>query len=570
MSDEALWPARNVAEHAYCPRLFYLMEVEGVHLPSADTEEGQSVHSRVDETGAAPPPPGEERPTPVRSLVLTSATLGLTATLDLAEFHENTVVPVEYRKGRPRRPRHLHSSDDDAPPPESGLGAPIPWPTDRVQLGLQALLLTEAGYAVSEGVLYFASERLRLRVPIDDSLKQEALACLTAARQAAATGRRPPPLLHDPRCDGCSLQPFCLPDEIAQQQASDDPNDELTPRKLWPPLADGLLVVAQTKGATVGVRGECLRVASRGGEVLREIPLTQLESLMLVGSVQLSTQAVHTLADLGKPVAWCSAAGRLTAMLDPLDSVSALVRRAQVRKLDEQAPSIELTRALLRAKLANQRTLLLRNHSNLPPALIPALDSLARDLESAPDIPVLRGIEGACAAIYFGEFHGMLREPYAPQFQANGRQRRPPPDPVNAVLSLAYSLLTHECVTALRLARLEPSLGALHVSRPGRPALALDLMEPFRPLIADSLALTAFNKGEFAEGHFASTAGGCALTEHGRRVFFRAYGRRMETEITHPVFDYRLTYRRMLHLHARLISAWCLGEVPKLAFLETR
>ena len=152
----------------------------------------------------------------------------------------------------------------------------------------------------------------------------------------------------------------------------------------------------------------------------------------------------------------------------------------------------------------------------------------------------------------------------------NGRQRRPPPDPVNAVLSLGYTMLTHECVSALRLARLEPSIGAFHVCRPGRPALALDLMEPFRPLIADSVMISLFNRAEIGEGHFIRTAAGCMLTDAGRKAFFGAWGRRMETEVTHPVFGYKLSYRRMLVLHARMVSAWMLGEVPTLAFLTTR
>ena len=130
--------------------------------------------------------------------------------------------------------------------------------------------------------------------------------------------------------------------------------------------------------------------------------------------------------------------------------------------------------------------------------------------------------------------------------------------------------LTHECVAALRQARLEPSIGAFHVSRPGRPALALDLMEPFRPLIGDSVAVAAFNRGELTEGHFIRTASGCMLTDAGRRAFFSVWGRRMDTEIMHPVFKYRLSYRRMLVLHARMIAAWLLGEVPSLSFLTTR
>jgi CRISPR-associated protein Cas1 len=125
-------------------------------------------------------------------------------------------------------------------------------------------------------------------------------------------------------------------------------------------------------------------------------------------------------------------------------------------------------------------------------------------------------------------------------------------------------------VAALRLASLEPSIGALHVTRPGRPALALDLMEPFRPLIADSIVLSAFNRGELQDGHFMQTAAGSAMTDAGRKAFFGAYGRRMGDVVTHPVFEYRLSYRRMLMLHARMIAAWLLDEIPTLAFLTTR
>jgi CRISPR-associated protein Cas1 len=198
------------------------------------------------------------------------------------------------------------------------------------------------------------------------------------------------------------------------------------------------------------------------------------------------------------------------------------------------------------------------------------MEALAGQASGAESIEILRGLEGRAAAVYFAHFAGMLKGPPAAEFDANGRRRRPPPDPVNACLSLAYTMLAHECTAALRLARLEPSIGAFHTFRPGRPALSLDLMEPFRPLIADSVTVSLFNRGEVGEGHFQRTAAGCFLTDPGRRAFFKAWGRRMDTEVSHPVFDYRLSYRRMLALHARLIAAWLLGEVPKLAFLTTR
>jgi CRISPR-associated protein Cas1 len=344
----------------------------------------------------------------------------------------------------------------------------------------------------------------------------------------------------------------------------------LAPRKIWPPRDEGIHVVAQQDGAKIGVKGMTLKVTDKDGGTIKEIPLANLESLSLLGSVQMSTQTIHALADRSIPVAFLSAAGRLVAMVDPLDSVSAEVRRSQIRKLDRPEACLELTRALVAAKIMNQRTLLMRNHASLPPGVPAELAREAAEASRAQSLDAVRGHEGQAAAIYFAHFAGMFKGDLAAEFDANGRQRRPPPDPINSCLSLGYTMLTHECVAALRVARLEPSIGGFHISKPGRPALALDLMEPFRPLIADSVAIAAFNRGELTEGHFLRTAAGCALTDAGRKAFFSSYGRRMDTEVTHPVFEYRLSYRRMIVLHARMIAAWLVGDIPSLAFLTTR
>lgn len=598
--DQELWPARGVAEHAYCPRLFYYMTVEGVFAPSADTEQGKGTHRRVDRPSAASEQPVElerpsgreatenldqsesdsDRPRSVRSLALTSKRLGLTATLDVAEINGNVAIPVEYRKGRARRNGNDQVSEpvDEMLDEPRLLPGPEPWPTDRVQLGLQVLLLEEAGYTVPEAYLYYAAERLRLRVPVDYALRRDALAELEAAKRDAA-GPRPPPLVNDPRCPRCSLQPICLPDEVNHQRfaaltVAGQPVDErLTPRKLWPPRDDGLHVVLQKEGVRIGVRGQSVRITDKDGDLVRDLPLANVESLAILGGVQISTQALAVFADQEVPVAYLSSAGRLTAMMDPLGPTSAAIRTAQVRVLDRPERALELARAVTLAKITNQRTLLMRNHSDLPSRAATDLQECVASAERATTMNELRGHEGNAAAIYFKHFAGMFKEgvkEIAARFDANGRQRRPPPDPINAVLSFAYSMLTNECTAACRLASLEPTIGALHATRPGRPALALDLLEPFRPIIADSVAVSAFNRGELTEGHFLSTASGCALTDAGRKAFFSAYGRRMDTEVTHPVFEYRLSYRRMLMLHARLIAAWLLGEVPTLAFLTTR
>lgn len=570
MNTEELWSVRNIAEYAYCPRLFYLMEVEGIHLANLDTEEGISVHKRVDQPSAEKKGEAEDpdKPKTVRSLTLSSAELRITATMDLAEIAGDVAVPVEYRRGRPYH-KSLRSPEDDLDLAENpSLPGPEAWPTDRVQLGLQAILLEETGYTVREGVIYYAAEKRRLRVAIDEGLRAEARATLAAALRCSE-GDRPLPLVNDPKCPRCSLQPICLPDEVHHQRG-DGTGDDLTPRRMWPPRDDGIHVVTQQEGCRVGVRGESVTVTDKNGSLAKEIPLAGLESLSVVGAVQVTTQALHALADAGVPVAFLSGAGRLVTMLEPMDSVSALVRREQVHTFDDPARCLELAQALIMAKIGNQRTLLMRNHPNLPGSVSADLSALMEKAGEAESLDSLRGYEGQAATIYFQHFGGMIKPEVGREFDGNGRMRRPAPDPVNSCLSLAYTMLTHECVSSLRLARLEPTVGAFHVSKRSRPALALDLMEPFRPLVADSVAIAAFNRGELTAGHFQRTAAGCFLTDHGRRAFFKTYGRRMDTEVTHPVFEYRLSYRRMLHLHARMISAWVLKEIANLSFLTTR
>jgi len=577
MTDETYWPARTVAEYVFCPRLFYYMEVEGVFLPSVDTEKGQAIHRRVNRPSAEVQENSHEsetenngRPKTVRSLVLTSEKLGLTATLDLAEISGDIAIPVEYRKGAPRRNRIAPVRDElDEDEEVNSLSVPEPWPTDRVQVGLQVLLLEEAGYEVREAVFYYATEKLRLAIPVDSALKSEALATLEAAR-TCANGPRPLPLVNDPRCIRCSLQPICLPDEVNCER-SESNGEHLSPRKIWPPRDEGIQIVAQRNGTRIGIKGMALTISEANGKTRKkEIPLASVDSLSLLGSVQISTQAMKVLADHGVPIALLSAAGRLVGMMDPLDSVSAVVRRKQVLGFESSDKCLELARALITAKVANQRKLLVRNYPELPADVSEAMAAQVNQASKADSLESLRGHEGQAAAIYFDHFAGMLKGAAGAEFDVNGRKRRPPPDPVNSCLSMAYSMLTHECVAALRVARLEPSIGAFHVSRPGRPALALDLMEPFRPLIADSIAIAAFNRGELAEGHFLRTSAGCTFTDAGRKAFFEAYARRVDTEVTHPAFGYKLSYRRMLALHARMIAAWCVGEVETLVFLTTR
>jgi len=429
-------------------------------------------------------------------------------------------------------------------------------------------LLEQNGFHVGMLTAYYAATKTRLDFPFEESVREEALATLAEARETAG-GKMPLPLLNDPRCVGCSMQPVCLPDEINHQLGL-NPN----PRKVWPPDDEGIQVVAQTQGVKVGIRADELVFSPQqwAGTDAKPycVPISAVNSLSLLGTVQISTQAVHALAAAKVPLAFLSSLGRLIALAEPMDSVSARLKGAQVRALDNKDSRLDLARRLVVAKITNQRTLLNRNHVDLDSRTLEELAGCAANSCVAENIQSLLGYEGKAAALYFRFFGGMIKGELGGRFSKIGRQRRPPPDPVNAVLSMAYTTLANECVSALKIAGLEPVMGAMHSNIPGRPALALDLMEPFRPLIADSLTITAFNKGELVPGYFQDTTMGCRLTDHGRRAFYKAYTRRMETSVTHPEFGYKLTYRRMLILHARMIAAWFAGDFTNLSFLTTR
>jgi CRISPR-associated protein Cas1 len=184
----------------------------------------------------------------------------------------------------------------------------------------------------------------------------------------------------------------------------------------------------------------------------------------------------------------------------------------------------------------------------------------------------LLGIEGTAAHRYFSSFGDMLRtgDSPVPAFDFQQRNRRPPRDPVNAMLSFAYAMLTREWTTILQAVGFDPYLGFYHQPKYGRPALALDLMEEFRPLIGDSVVLTVINNGEVKPDDFISAMGSVSLTAAGRTRFIEAYERRMSQEITHPVFGYRISYRRVLEVQARLLGRYLAGEIPEYPSFTTR
>jgi CRISP-associated protein Cas1 len=249
------------------------------------------------------------------------------------------------------------------------------------------------------------------------------------------------------------------------------------------------------------------------------------------------------------------------------------MRISQFQAAFDPERSLAIARSLIRAKILNCRTLLRRNwHDDTEDAepVLKRLKFYAGQAARAQNSATLLGIEGQAASVYFGAFSNMLLSGVNVEFDFNQRSRRPPRDPINALLSFAYSVLTRTWAATLQGVGFDPYVGFYHQPRPARPALALDMMEPFRPLLADSAVITAINNGEIHQHQFVSRGDSCGMTESGRKAFMGTIERRLGQQVTHPYFGYRLSYRRLLELEARLLGRYLSDEIEHFPGFTTR
>jgi CRISPR-associated protein Cas1 len=576
-------PVRRLHNFIYCPRLFYFQWVENIFQENADTVAGSHVHrnvdapSRLDEEKAKAL--GENLPegAKLRSLRLESESLGLIGVVDIVEGGPDGAEIIDYKKGSARR---------------DGEGERVAKEPDALQVAAHALLLREQGVKAVRGAIYYAADKRRVPVELTEELFGKVRKAIEDARAVAASGKCPPPLKNDARCLYCSAYPICLPNEslwwskrrkaadsdgqtqfgfIAQSEdavrdrilealdfAAESTGKEPTLQPPRPGGDDGEVLVVQTPGAQIGQRGDELLVSVKGEDV-RKLPGQQVRAIYCYGAVQMTAQAVATCLDLGIDVSYFSPAGRFLGMLGGLPASGVDARRGQYRLFELPGVRLQLAREIIRAKIHNQRVMLMRN-GDVPDRVASLMASFRDSTESARDITTLMGIEGSAAALYFEQFESMLKQRENWKFDWRGRNRRPPRDPVNALLSLGYSMLAKELTGVCHSVGLDPFLGFMHQPRYGRPALALDLMEEFRPLIADSVAISLINRGELGPEDFIRSANGMFLNERGRKPFWEAWFRRLDTEVSHPEFSYKMAYRRMLEVQARQLWRFVRGE----------
>ncbi len=530
-SGEPLVRVMGLHSLTYCERLYYLEEVEEIRLADEAVYAGRTLHAERGEDDES----GRE----ARGLELASERLGLIGRVDAVRTRDGLLVPYEHKRGRPYR-----GAD----------GEPRAWPSDAVQVAAYAMLLEEErGRPVAEGRVRYHGEGVTVRVPLTEELRMQVRQAVERARVLREQGERPPVTADEGKCARCSLAPVCLPEEERFLVGSQE-----EPGRLFPAVPDREVLHVLAPGATVRRSGDRFSITVQGNEV-ESLPVRQVDAIILHGSVQISTQALHLCAAHDVGVHWLTGGGRYVGGL--VSSAGRVQRRIrQYAAVTEPATALRLARRLTAARIESQIRFLLRatrGNLALRAALGPGISLMREQLKAvqrAEGVTQLRGHEGAAGRAYFDLLPLLVREDVRSWLAPGGRSRRPPRDPFNAALSFGYALLYARVLQGVIAVGLDPSLGFYHTPRSAAYPLVLDLMELFRVPLWDLPLMGSVNRRQWTRDDFAVTQGGVWLTPSGRRKAISLFEARLADKWKHPVLDYSLSYARAIELEVRLLE----------------
>ncbi len=537
-SHEPLLRVISLHDIGYCHRLFYLTEVEGLQATNAAMFAGRALHAELD----------AEEDGERTQLELADPGLGLVGKVDAIRRRDGSLIPYEHKRGRSRR-------DDDKKPQA--------WPSDRLQVVAYAAMIESAtGQSIAEGRVRYHAENVTVRVPIDDQARRDLEEAIALARRLRESTERPPVAENERLCVRCSLAPVCLPEEA---RAAADPGRE--PVRLFPPDRDGTSLHVATPGARVGRSRDTLTVTLPDDpSPPSKHPIRAVDSVILHGYAQITTQALALCADREIPVHWITTSGHHTASLT---STAGQVQRRlrQYRALADDATCVRLAKALAHAKVEGQYRYLMRGSradDDLREAMRPDLAPLRIALEAiaaCPDRDALRGHEGSAAVGYFRGLARLIVASVPDSLRYSTRSRRPPLDRFNALLGFGYGLLHAAVMRAILASGLEPALGFFHTPRSAAYPLVLDLMELFRVPLWDMVVVGSLNRGQWdPDRDFVATPGKVWLSDEGRRRAIGLFEARLDESWKHPVLNYSLSYARTLELEARLLEKEWSGE----------
>lgn len=546
-------PLRVMSLHAlaYCQRLFYLEEVEELRVADDRVYAGRHLHASLE---------AEDVDGEWVSLELASERLGLLGKVDCVRRRDGSYIPYEHKRGRAFR---SHEQDDAPAARRRGTekGEPGAWPSDRLQVVAYAVLLEEAfGQPIAEGRIRYHADNVTVRVPLDDDARRELQEAVDTARGLREQLERPPIADNERLCQRCSLAPVCLPEEA--RAAADA---EHRPARLFPPDRAGVTLHVASPGARVGARHDSLTVRPVDGPEQKQ-PIRELDTVLIHGMSQISTQAIRLCMEHEVGVHWLSTSGRHTASL--VSTAGKVQRRIrQYAALVREDVCLRLARATVHAKVESQHRYLLRasrGDNDLRKQLLGVLDAqhdALRHAGQADNRDSLRGHEGTAAAEYFDGLRRLLSPRVPDELRFVTRNRRPPIDRFNALLSFGYGLLHTAVMRGVLASGLEPALGFFHTPRSAAYPLVLDLMELFRVPLWDMVLVGSLNRGQWhVDQDFVVTRAKVWLSDGGRKKAIELFENRLQETWKHPVLDYSLSYMRTIELEARLLEKEWTGE----------
>ncbi|KYC41077.1 CRISPR-associated protein Cas1 [Scytonema hofmannii PCC 7110] len=520
---------------AYCPRLFYLEEVEELYTQDAAVFAGRRLHAELE----------KQEDEDWEELFLISEELGIRGRVDALRTREGETIPYEHKRGRCHR--------DENKQPQA-------WESDKLQiLAYCCLLESSLGIPIQEGRIRYHADNVLVRIPLDDLGRAAVRGAIEKARNLRQSTHRPPVTDNERLCTRCSLAPVCLPEEARLAH-----DREWQPIRLFPEDDNRQVIHVLEPGTNVGRTGEQIKIARRN-QPLETIPARQVAQLVLHSYSQISTQALHFCGEQGIGVHFVSGGGRYLGSFDTRNgSIQRRIR--QYTALSSPDTCLELARKLVICRAQGQRKFLMRGKgkNKASEKLTKAIDQMKAVLKLIPhakSLESLLGYEGNLAALYFNAFPDLISPDVPKEMGFDIRNRRPPKDRFNCLLGFGYALLLKDIMNAILIVGLEPALGFYHQPRSQAAPLALDLMEIFRVPLVDMIVMSSVNRNQWdIKTDFDIRGQQVWLSEAGKRKFVELYENRKQETWKHPATGYSLTYRRLLELEVRLLEKEWMGE----------
>jgi CRISP-associated protein Cas1 len=520
---------------AYCPRLFYLEEVEELYTQDAAVFAGRRLHVELE----------KQEDEEWEELFLTSEELGIRGRLDALRTRDGETIPYEHKRGRCHR--------DENKQPQA-------WESDKLQILAYACLLESAlGISIKEGRIRYHADNVLIRIPLDDAGRAAVREAIEKARKLRQSTHRPPVTDNERLCARCSLSPVCLPEEARLSH-----DREWQPIRLFPEDDDRQIIHVLEPGTAVGRTGEQIKI-SRRNQPVEIIPARQVGQLVLHSFSQISTQALHFCADQGIGVHFVSGGGRYLGSFDTRHgSVQRRIRQYTALSLPDTC--LELARKLVACRAQGQRKFLMRGKGKARASerltkAIAQMKAVLKLVPQAKSLESLLGYEGNLAALYFDALPDLISSSAPREMVFDNRNRRPPKDRFNCLLGFGYALLLKDVMNAILTVGLEPALGFYHQPRSQAAPLALDLMEIFRVPLVDMIVMASINRNQWdVKADFDIRGQQVWLSETGKRKFVELYENRKQETWNHPATGYSLTYRRLIELEVRLLEKEWMGE----------